>query len=273
MWISIMLLSGLACSLVSILCFDWISSIQDSWIILVSFIIGIIIGFLLIILVVLIGAIFIKKEDYQKGSKFYVRTVCRATEFLLSIFRIKLMTRGMNQIPLDEKFLFITNHQSMYDSIASVWALRGFPLSIVLKKSLIKIFLVGKYLHASSFIPIDRENPREGVKAINKASERITSGNASVLICPEGTRSGGYEMGEFHNGSFKIALKAKCPIVLCSIQNSCQVKKRFPFKSTAIYFDVIEVLKYEDFKEKTTQEISDYAYKVIKDNLEQLPKY
>ena len=133
--------------------------------------------------------------------------------------------------------------------------------------------MLGKYMHASGFIPIDRSNPREGVKAINKACERITSGNASVLICPEGTRSGGYEMGEFHNGSFKIALKAKCPIVLCSIQNSCQVKKRFPFKSTTIYFDVIEVLKYEDFKDKSTQEISDYAYKVIKDNLEQLPKY
>ncbi len=273
MWISIILLSGLACSLVSILCFDWINSFYDSWIILVSFLVGMFIGLLLIIITIIIGSLFIKKEDYEKGSKVHVRIVCRATEFLLSIFRIKLMTRGMNQIPLDEKFLFITNHQSMYDSIACVWALRGFPLSIVLKKSLMKIFMVGKYLHANSFIPIDRENPREGVKAINKASERIASGKTSVLICPEGTRSGGYEMGEFHNGSFKIALKAKCPIVLCSIQNSCQVKKRFPFKSTTIYFDVIEVLKYEDFKDKTTQEISDYAYEVIKNNLNELPKY
>ena len=273
MWISIILLSGLACSLVSILCFDWINSITDSWIVLVSFLVGMFIGFLLIIITILIGALFIKKEEYTKGSKFHVRMACRATEFLMSIFRIKLMTRGMNQIPLDEKFLFITNHQSMYDSVACVWALRGFPLAIVLKKSLMKIFMVGKYLHANGFIPIDRENPREGVKAINKATERITSGNASVLICPEGTRSGGYELGAFHNGSFKIALKAKCPIVLCSIQNSCQVKKRFPFKSTTIYFDVIEVLKYEDFKDKSTQEISDYAYEVIKNNLDELPKY
>ena len=273
MWITILLLSGLACSLVSMLCFDWVNQASDAWILLVSFIVGMFIGLLLIVITILIGLLFIKKEDYEQGSKFHVRMVCRATEFLLSITRCKLMIRGMNQIPLDEKFLFITNHQSMFDSVACVWALRGFPLSIVLKKSLMKIPVVNKYLHANSFIPIDRENPREGVKAINKAAERIQSGKSSVVICPEGTRSGSYELGEFHNGSFKIALKAKCPIVLCSIQNSCQVKKRYPFKSTSIYFDVIEVLKYDDYKDKTTQEISDYAYNAIKKNLNELPKY
>jgi len=273
MWLTIILLGGLACTLISMLHFDLVNSFADSWIILVSFLVGMFIGLLIIIIFILVGLLFIKKDEYQKGSKYHTRMVCRATEFLLHVFRIKVMTRGMNQIPLDEKFLFITNHQSMFDSIACVWTLRGFPLSIVLKQSLMKIPVVGKYLHANSFIPINRENPREGVKAINKAADRISSNSSSVVICPEGTRSNSYEMGDFHNGSFKIALKAKCPIVLCSIQNACQVKKRFPFKSTTLYIDVIEVLKYDDFKDKSTQEISDYAYEIIKNNLNELPKY
>ena len=133
--------------------------------------------------------------------------------------------------------------------------------------------MLGKYMHASGFIPIDRSNPREGVKAINRAVEKITSGNASVLVCPEGTRSGSYEMGEFHSGSFKIALKAKCPIVLCAIQNTCKVQKRFPFRSTNIYFDVIEVLEYEKIKDMSSQELADYSHKVIKERLGELPKY
>ena len=53
MWISIILLSGLACSLVSILCFDWINSFYDSWIILVSFLVGMFIGLLLIIITII----------------------------------------------------------------------------------------------------------------------------------------------------------------------------------------------------------------------------
>lgn len=273
MWITIILLCGLASSLISMLCFDWVKDFGDSWIVLVSFLVGMFIGLLFIIITILIASLFIKKEEYEEGSKPHVRIVSRACEFLLYILRIKLMIRGMNQIPLDEKFLFIVNHQSMFDSVACQWALRGFPLSIIYKKSLHKIFMVGKYLDACGFMQIDRENAREGVKTINKAAERIQSGKASVLICPEGTRSNSYELGEFHNGSFKIALKAKCPIVLCSVQNACQVKKRFPFRSTTIYFDVIEVLKYDDFKDKTTQEISDYAYEVIKNNLNELQKY
>ncbi len=268
MFISILLLCGLVCALVLMLVFD-----VYNWYILIAFLVGLLIGVILIALAIFIGSFFIKNEEYEKSSKFHLRAVCRATEFLLYGSRSKLMIRGLNKIPTDKKCLIITNHQSMFDSIASVWALRAFPISVVYKNSLTKAFMLGKYLRASGFISIDRSNPREGVKAINRAAEKIISGNASVLICPEGTRSNGYEMGEFHNGSFKISLKAKCPIVLCAIQNTCNVRKRFPFRSTNIYFDVVEVIEYEKFKDMSTQEIADYAYKVIKANLDELPKY
>ena len=78
---------------------------------------------------------------------------------------------------------------------------------------------------------------------------------------------------EFHSGSFKIATKAKCPIVVCSLQNSFKVTKRFPFKHTNVYVDIIEVLNYSDYQDKTTQELSDYTHNLIKENLENLPKY
>lgn len=268
MFLTIILLCGLACSLILMLGFD-----VYNWYILLAFVAGLIIGIILILLTIFIASFFIKKEEYDKASKFHLRAVCRATEFLLYGSRSKLMIRGLNKIPTDQKCLIITNHQSMFDSIASVWALRSFPISIVYKNALAKAFMLGKYLRACGFISIDRSNPREGVKAINRACEKITSGTASVLICPEGTRSGSYEMGEFHSGSFKIASKAKCPIVICAIQNTCQVHKRFPFRSTNIYFDVVEVLEYEKIKDMSTQEISDYVYKVMKERLQELPKY
>ena len=268
MFLTIILLCGLACALVLMLVFK-----VYNWYILLAFLAGILIGVIIIALTIFIGSFFIKKEDYEKPSKFHKRAICRATEFLLYISRSKLMIRGLNKIPTDQQCLIITNHQSMFDSIASAWALRAFPISIIYKLSLRSKFMLGKYMHASGFIPIDRSNPREGVKAINRAVEKITSGNASVLVCPEGTRSGSYEMGEFHSGSFKIALKAKCPIVLCAIQNTCKVQKRFPFRSTNIYFDVIEVLEYEKIKDMSSQELADYSHKVIKERLGELPKY
>ena len=274
MLLSIILITGLIFSVLSMICFDWVVDFSDFWIVLVAFVVGIFASIFVIVFIIWIGSLFVdKNKDYVNPKKFYVRMVLRVCEFALTITRTKVNIRGLDKLPLDKKFLFITNHQSLFDSVATQWTLRGFNLQFVMKNSLLKVFLIGPYLHACGFIAIDRSNPREGIKAINKSVDRITNDVSSIVICPEGTRSGGYEMGEFHNGSFKIATKASCDIVLCAIQNTCKIMKRFPWKSTEIYFDVIEVIKPEDYEGKSTQEISDYAYKVIKEDLNELPKY
>ena len=274
MILSLLLIGGLLSSLSVILFTNWIDKWYDFWIILTSFVSGILAVVLVIVIVVVIGSWFVKMDkEYKEASKFHNRTVKRVCEFLLQITRCKVNYRGMSNLPQNEKFLMITNHQALFDSVATLWLMRGFPMSFVLKKSLMKYPLLKQYLHASGYLPLDRDNAREGVRTINSAANLISDNYASITICPEGTRSGSYEMGEFHSGSFKIAMKAQCPIVLVAIQNSCQVKKRSPWKSTNIYFDVIEVIPYEEYKDKNTQEISEYCHKVMKERLEELPKY
>ena len=109
--------------------------------------------------------------------------------------------------------------------------------------------------------------------SIIEVTKEVLKGR-NYVIFPEGTRSkNGNNVGDFKGGSFKAATKAKCPIVLCCIQNTCKVYERFKFKSTKVYYDIVEVIPYEDIENKTTQEISDYSYEVIKNNLENLPKY
>ena len=268
------LLCGLITVVLSITSLDLVNSMKDFWIVILAFIVGVLIGIILIVLTILIGAIFVSnKKTYDKPKKYYYNYVTRVTELLLLVSGCRVYIRGLDKLPLDKKYLLIANHQSMFDSIALVWTMRGFTTSFVHKNGLLKLPIVGRYLNASSFISIDRENPREGVKAINKAADKIINNVSSVVICPEGTRSKSYQVGEFHHGSFKIALKAKCPIILCAIQNGCKVKSRFPFKTTKIYIDFVEVMNYDDFKEKSTQDISDYAYNQIKEALNELPKY
>ncbi len=274
MILSFLLLFSLAYTLVIFYCTNWIQGTSDIWIIIVSLLVGFFSAVILVLLHIFIFSLFINtKKTCERPKKLYLRTVQRVSELLLMITRTKVYVRGMDKLPQNEKFLFITNHQSWFDAIVCCWTLRAYPVSFVLKKSLIGKFVLGKYLHACSYISLDRENAREGIKSINIGANKIKNNEASVLIFPEGTRSGGYEMGEFHNGSFKIATKANCPIVLCCLQNSFQVNKRIPFKSTNIYFDVIEVMYPNDYKEKTTQEIAEYAHAKIKNNLDELPKY
>lgn len=251
-----------------------ITQSSDLWILLFSFFVGFIVGIIILVIYILVLSLFVSnKKENDKPKKIYLRTVKRACEFILMISGARVYIRGIENIPTDKKFLLVINHQSWFDAIVTVWTLRAYNVSFVMKDSLMKKFILGKYLKACAFISLNRENPREGIKTINKCVDKIANDDASIVIFPEGTRSRNYEMGEFHNGTFKIATKSQCPIVICALQNSWKVMKRFPFRKTKVYFDVVKIYNYDDYKEKTTQEISEYAHELIKNDLENLPKY
>ena len=71
---------------------------------------------------------------------------------------------------------------------------------------------------------------------------------------------------EFKNGAFKIATKAGCPLVIIAISGTEKVKKRIPRRSD-IYLKVVDVIPAEKVKEMRTGDLSDYAYKMIEENI------
>ena len=141
-----------------------------------------------------------------------------------------------------------------------------------MKESLLKLPIFGKCLYGAGFLGLNRSNDREGLKTIIQAIHWLEEDKCSIQVCPEGTRSKSFNMGEFHHGTFKVALKSKCPIVVAGIQNTCCICHRFPFRSTTVYYDIIDVLPYDAIENMTTQEISDISHKMISDRIEEFPK-
>ncbi len=271
---TILLFACLMTVLMSILT-NWIHGWADLWIVVVVFFISIIIGVILLGLYLLISTVVIsiKNKKRTKHSVYAQKLIKLVCEFILQVSRVKILVRGLEKIPTDQPFVLIQNHQSNYDSVSTLWTIRYFPLIFLMKDSLERVPILGPHAKAAGYLGLDRSNARNGIKTINTAVSRIVDEKLSIAVCPEGTRSKKYEMGEFHHGSFKIATKAKSPIVICAIQNSCQIHKRTPFKSTYLYYDVVDVLHYEQYKDMNTQEISDKTYKIINDRLQELPKY
>ncbi len=72
-----------------------------------------------------------------------------------------------------------------------------------------------KLLHC---VFLDREDPRKAMKALNEATENLKK----VSIFPEGTRNKGKEgtVQEFKSGAFRIASKAKAPVVPVAISGT-----------------------------------------------------
>ncbi len=69
---------------------------------------------------------------------------------------------------------------------------------------------------------IKRGSPKEAIRNMDKAAEKIKRGT-SVVIFPEGTRSIDGRLQPLKKGGFNMALKAGCDIVPVAISNSYRI--------------------------------------------------
>ncbi len=140
---------------------------------------------------------------------------------VLFLSGIKKKVIGVERVPKDRSVLFIINHRGFFDVILAFYTvpvLSGF----VSKKEIAKVPGLRLWMRLIRCVFLDRENPREGIKAILKGIENINKG-ISMFISPEGTRYSGDGLLEFKPGSLKMAEKAGCPIVPVAITNANKV--------------------------------------------------
>ena len=125
-------------------------------------------------------------------------------------------------------------------------------------------FVVGKYLAKSGCIGLDRENNRGAVKAINRAADNIKNGVCAMGIYPEGyvNKKPGTLL-PFRNGAFKIAKKAKVPIVVSVVKNTREANKNMFRRHSDVYLKILEVIPYEKFSDLKTNEIGETVYKMM----------
>lgn len=204
------------------------------------------------------------KKEYEKPSKFYQFLLNAAYWFTFTTARAKVHTTGLEKIPRDRKFLFVSNHLSRFDNMIECVVLRKTPLAFITKPSNFKIPIGRHMMSRCCYIPIDRENPKNAARSINRAAELIRSDSASVGVFPEGHRGTGYDLQEFRAGCLKTATKAGCPIVVATICGTEMLHKNFPFHRTDVFLDILAVV--EPDRGKTT-ELSSMIKEVMQENL------
>jgi len=118
----------------------------------------------------------------------------------------------------NRSFVFISNHQSNMD-IPVILGYFFKPVGFVAKLELANIKFFNMWMKLIGCVFLDRESPREAVKMLKEAVEKVESGK-SIAIFPQGTRSDG--ITEFKKGSMKIALTANAaiiPVTMIGTQN------------------------------------------------------
>ncbi len=205
-----------------------------------------------------------KKKEIKKPNKFYYFIVYQTIRMLLLLSRTKIKVEGKELIDSNKRYLVVSNHISNFDPFLTIVSLNLKPLIGVTKKENLNIPVAGPFIHYAGFISLDRSDARSGVEMVRKATSYINNNQASIYICPEGTRSKTKELLPFHPGSFKIATKSEVDIIVCNIENTDKIAKNFPFKKTITKIKVLKIIPKEEVISKNTTELSLEAYDLIK---------
>ena len=168
---------------------------------------------------------------------------------------IDLKVTGLENLPEKDGFMLYGNHQGMFDvvAIAGTWQR---PLAAVLKKELEEVPLLKQIRLCTKSFCMDREDVRQSLEVIQNVTKEVQMGR-NYLIFPEGTRSrNGNEMGEFHGGSFRCAVKAKCPIVPVALIDSFKVLDQKGSAPVKVQLHYLKPIPYEEFEGMKATEVA-----------------
>lgn len=191
---------------------------------------SIVILFLIFSIPVLIIEKQIGKKDPEKKGRHCLAIVRFMFRIILKVAGVHITVKGIENIPKDQSVLYVGNHRSYFDILVGYTTVPT-PLGFMAKKEMERIPLLSKWMKNVNCLFLDRENIREGLKAILEGVSKVKSG-VSIWIFPEGTRndSDNYlELMPFKEGSLKIAEKTGCPVVPVAITGTAEVyEDHFP---------------------------------------------
>ncbi|WKZ33390.1 MAG: lysophospholipid acyltransferase family protein [Thermodesulfobacteriota bacterium] len=143
---------------------------------------------------------------------------------VLALSGVRVDVKGRENVPSGRPVIFVSNHQGAFD-IPALQAFLPVQFRWVAKKSLFRIPVIGWSMSLAGYVGIDRDNPSEAMKNMDEASEKIRNGT-SVLIFPEGTRSGSARLLPFKRGAFVLAKKSGVPVVPVAIDGTSDIMRR-----------------------------------------------
>ena len=206
-------------------------------------------------------------QPVEADSKADRRVLYLYEELALTLLQVKIHTTGLEKLPQEGRFLLVCNHLSLLDPLILHIYTKKSQLAFISKRENDRLFIVNKLMHKTLCQPINRENDREALKTILKCVDILEQDKASIAVFPEGYTSRTGHLQPFRNGVFKIAQRAKVPIVVCTLRGTAPIfRNAAHLRRTHVYLDLLEVLPASQLK-GPTKDIGDHVFATMAQNL------
>ena len=241
-----------------------------AWLAVLSFVLAFLLAHLLLLLFARLVSLRddLSRPDAKQNQT--LRAIARQIGQLLCLYGgARPVITGTELLPESERFLFVCNHRSMFDPLLVIGYLQDWNIQFISKPSNMRIPLAGPAAEKLGFLAIDRENDRAALKTILTAVDYLRRGLCSVGIYPEGTRSRTGELLPFHSGSFKIAQRAKAPLVIACVHGTEKLRRGYCLRPRRCWLEILECVPAERVKTMNTQELAAYSRERIETRLKE----
>src|SRR4030095_14849188 len=158
---------------------------------------------------IVLGTLSIASSLFQRSGRFAHWCARTWSRLILVTTGVDVQVSGLERLERDRPYVFVANHQSIYDIPIIFWSL-PFQVRIIAKESLGRFPFLGWHLRHTGHLLVDRRDPAHN--AILARWKGLVSRRLSLIVFPEGTRSVDGRVSRFRAGSFLLALEAGLPV-------------------------------------------------------------
>jgi len=147
-----------------------------------------------------------------RSSMFIVRLGFR-------VARVRIQVVGLEHVPAGVACIFMSNHVSNLDPPVLIPLIPG-RTSVFLKRSLMKIPVLGYGMRLAEFVPVDRGGNVEAAQESTERAKAVLAKGIHITTFVEGTRSRDGRLLPFKKGPFYLAMDSGAPCIPVSISGT-----------------------------------------------------
>jgi 1-acyl-sn-glycerol-3-phosphate acyltransferase len=129
---------------------------------------------------------------------------------------IRLLVEGLENVPAGIACIFMSNHVSNLDPPVLIPLIPG-RTSVFLKRSLMKIPVLGYAMRLGEFVPVDRGGSVEAAQENTRRAQAVLARGVHIATFVEGTRSPDGRLLPFKKGPFYLAMASGAPCIPVTI--------------------------------------------------------
>lgn len=227
-----------------------------------------VVGFLVLSIPVLLVEWLIGKWNPKARDLSSLRIVQFMFRLLLKVSGTRVTVIGEEHVPKDTPVLYIGNHRSLFDILITYARCPGLT-GYVSKDSMEKVPLLSSWMRRLYCLFLNRSDIKAGMKTILTGIEQMKNG-ISMCIFPEGTRNKNeneLDLLPFKEGSFKMAEKSGCPIILMAMNNTAEIfENHFPrIRPTHVILEYSKPIYPKELSKEDRKFLGAYCEKQLKE--------